>query len=534
MNKEIYLDAVLEQIPRLLGLLDRNIGSKTYGCFDRSYWHYHVADFPCSRSQEACLTLALLYSINNKKNIYYKNDLILEWIKASLQFWAKMQDKNGSFSEWYPNENSFVATAFSSYAISETLICLPQLKSQELTDALNKAAKWISKKSEKDVQNQQIGAILALYNVYLLTNNENYKKYSVKMINLLKDMQSDEGWFLEYKGADIGYLSLAVDYLAKFYKKSKNKDALQMAEKGISFTHNFIHPNLTFGGEYGSRNTEYLIPDGFEIVKTKEAESVSYFIRKSLLERRTIAPFSFDDRYLSYISYTYLQAFMDAKENVSSLKINYKTKYFEKSGLFIFNDNYFLVSNLNKGGSFKAFFKNKNIYDSGIILVSKKRYFSGYLQDCVKYCDVSSIKAEGFLNYLNDTKMSPLKIIISRVFQFTFGRFDLFGRLIKNILRRLLITGNKKSSIKYKREIFFKPNLKIVDTIYDAPVSKIILGVKSSYTPVPSSKYFQKAELDNIPLAVDITKKTNVRITREFDSNGSLKYIVEYIDKKTL
>ena len=529
MGKEVYLDIVLDQAPRLLGLLDRNIGSRTYGCFDRAYWHYHVTDFSCARSQEACLTLALLYSIKNKNNPYYKNNLILEWIKASLEFWANMQNKNGSFNEWYPYENSFVASAFSSYAVSETLLILPELKSEKLTKALEKSAEWLSKKTEDKVQNQQTGAMLALYNIFLLTKNEKYKNYSLEMLNKLKKMQNSEGWFTEYGGADIGYLSLAADYLAKFYNKSKNEDALEISKKAISFIHNFIHPNLTFGGEYGSRNTEYLIPDGFELIKTKEADSVAYYLREALAKKTTIAPFSFDDRYLAYISYTYLQAYLDAKDKVLPMKLNFKTKYFNNSGLFIFNNNYFLVSNLNKGNSFKAFYKNKAIYDSGIILEAKNKYFSGYLSDAIKFCGENSIKAEGWLNYINDMKMSPLKLILSRMFQATIGRPDILSNFVKDKLRSILISKAKKSNIKYSREIIFDPNLKIIDIIYNAPISKLTVGTKASYNPIPSSKYFQKAELDSIPIKLNINKKGNIQIIRDFDANGKFNCKISYI-----
>ena len=65
MNKNDYLLSVIEQIPRLIGLLNRNPLSVNYGCFDRDYWQYKIVDFPCCRKQEAVLTLALLYTFDN-------------------------------------------------------------------------------------------------------------------------------------------------------------------------------------------------------------------------------------------------------------------------------------------------------------------------------------------------------------------------------------------------------------------------------------------------------------------------------------
>ena len=36
--RNIYVKKALSQIPRLLGNLDRNPYSSTYGCFHRDYW----------------------------------------------------------------------------------------------------------------------------------------------------------------------------------------------------------------------------------------------------------------------------------------------------------------------------------------------------------------------------------------------------------------------------------------------------------------------------------------------------------------
>lgn len=122
----IYLKKLLPEIPRLLGLLDKNFQSPTFGCFDRNFWHYNITDFACARFQEAVLTLALLYNLNDPENIYFQDNKILSFIKGGIDFWCKIQKNDGSFEEWYPNEHSFVATAFSTYAISETLIILKE------------------------------------------------------------------------------------------------------------------------------------------------------------------------------------------------------------------------------------------------------------------------------------------------------------------------------------------------------------------------------------------------------------------------
>src|SRR3989344_3907827 len=375
----IYLKEINEQIPRLLGLLDRNQLSCTYGCFDRQYWHYRTSDFACARSQEAVLTLALLY--NNKETKYYQSQLLLEWINAALNFWVKIQNKNGSFSEWYPKENSFVATSFSTYAISETLLLLKDKvrNKNRILKALKRSCNWLMNKKEITVQNQESGSILALFNVYLLTENLEYKDSSRRKLFSLMQKQTKEGWFYEYGGPDIGYLSLTVDYLAKYYQKSKDELAFKMASRAVDFISYFIHPNLTFGGEYASRNTEYLIPHGFEILssRNKKAAAISNAIKESLKNKSSISPQVLDDRYLTYIGYTWLQASQDAKNIPAKLNLE-SFMHFKQAGILVVNtSNYHIILNTKKKGSFKLFFKNSNkvAYDSGLQIQSGKNKF---------------------------------------------------------------------------------------------------------------------------------------------------------------
>ena len=105
----------------------------------------------------------------------------------------------------------------------------------------------------------------------------------------------------------IGYPSLCVDYLSKYYKKTSDKNLLNTLTKSIIFLGYFIHPNETFGGEYGSRKEE--IPT---------AKTISRFIRNALHHKSAISLSSMDDMYLLYIAYTYLQAYLDTHDHIST------------------------------------------------------------------------------------------------------------------------------------------------------------------------------------------------------------------------
>ena len=76
------------------------------------------------------------------------------------------------------------------------------------------------------MQNQEAGAAIALYNVYLLTDEIKYRASSEDKISFIRDHQTEEGWFYEYGGADIGYLSVLIDYLRKYYQKSEDEEII--------------------------------------------------------------------------------------------------------------------------------------------------------------------------------------------------------------------------------------------------------------------------------------------------------------------
>lgn len=531
----IYLESIMKEIPRILGLVDKNPNSPTFGCFDRQFWHYNVVDFPCARLQEAVLTLAILYQNELPDNIYYKNPIILSLIDGALRFWTNMQDKDGSFSEWYPNEHSFVATAFTTYAISEALLILGNIPSyKEILTALKRAGNWLLNYTDFTACNQVAGAISALFNLYLLTNEERYRDGAVEKLKQLKEKQDSEGWFPEYGGPDIGYLSLAIDYLCKYYEKSKDMTAKEMIDKALDFLVYFVHPNGTFGGEYGSRNTKYIIPSGIEYASSwnRSARVIASSLRESIRDMKTVGPFNLDDRYLSYIGYTYLQAHMNMNcgDLESPLFREDFVKFFPNSGILIVSKgNFYLISNLKKGGAFRLFNKEigSSISDSGIIVeIVDKVYTSGWLNDKSNISfDGQKAMVETNMLKLSYKVMSSKELIFSRLFQLIFGRFTTLSLKVKDILRRLLITYKTESNIKVTRVISISSNEVIIEdeVISDRNIKRAIVGVENPYIYIPSSRYFEPQDLGNYPKVI-YPDRNRVKMVRRYDAKGKEEF----------
>lgn len=513
ISRDVYLNPILSNAPRLLGLLNRNVSSSSYGSFDREYWHYNTVDFSCARKQEAVLTLTLLYLIKHDKNIYYQNSEILDYIRAALMCWTRIQNANGSFNEWYPNENSFVVTSFSTYAVSESLLLirdkLPDTVSHIVIEALVKSGDWLINRNETRVMNQQTGAVIALHNVYLLTGKNRYLDSSMDKISLLKQRQSDEGWFLEYGGPDIGYLSLAIDYLSKYYIKTGDDMVKGIIDRALGFIRYFIHPDLIAGGEYTSRNTEYLIPHGFEIFSKSndDAQFIASVVRKALVKPNSF-PHLFDDRYLTYVGYTWLQAYLDANPELNEtvdekihahFDVPFK-RHFKDAGLVIMNDEHkHLVVNMKKGGSFRLTDKKygRSYSDSGILVNADNKWFtSGWLSDVQGNSGDASITVSGNMWKVPDKTMTPFSNILLRLFQMTFGRSSFISLWVKERLRDVLITKTKHSSMIYNRSIRFSKEpgelLKLRDSVQaeKTSISSFCVFANDTHLYVPSSRYY--------------------------------------------
>jgi hypothetical protein len=520
--KQSYSDVVIPFIPRLLSLIDRNENSPTYGCADRSFWLYKIIAFPCARFQESALTLALVHNKKFPNNIYYKSKKIRDLTKGTALFWSEIQKSNGSFDEAYPNENSFVATAFSCYAISEVYKLFEDeftdTEKEQLINGLKKAANWLLRNDNLLVINQEAGACAALFNVYLVTNDEKYEKGADCKLEKVFENQSEEGWFYEYGGPDFGYLSLAIDYLAKYFRISNDKRVLEPLNRAVSFFSYFIHPNGTVGGEYGSRNTEYILPHGFEILAEEipMARSIADKFIESLSKNDVIAPHLIDDRYFQYHQYSFLQAYEDftpRSENKIPLPFERQFKmFFPHSKLYVSRlPQYYIVINANKAGVIKVYTVNaqpKCIFDdSGFFLIcSNGKRLANQRLDPSFIVDYSSenecIGISGQFHEEKYSKPSTLSMLLLRTVLLTIGRSERISRLIKNKIREELILTKVLFPLEFEKKVFVKDDQILIEDILkmtsNVEIHDLKIGSKVSTIHVSSSKYFQKQELDII------------------------------------
>jgi hypothetical protein len=381
---QIYGRAVLAHLPRLLGQIDRNPHSPTYGSCCRNFWHYRIEDISNSQLQEVVLTLALAYHIEADWNPYTGSPQLLRWTEAILHYWTTLQRHSGSFDEVYRGQDSYAATAFTSYCASEATLLLRDVLDSKLvaavTASLERAGHWLAGSEEQLACNQISGAIAALLNTSRLSGNADHEHAARRLLERLGRLQTAEGWFNEYGGADIGYSSLTLDYLVKIHAATGWDDAGEMAERLLKFLAWFVHRDGTGGGVHGSRNTEYIIPHGIELLAARHhplACSLSNLLLTGIANHPERAVVNrLDDRYLCYLGGFFMQAAAAARVRTSTaIELPCTTnhsQYFPAAGLWSYsNASYHLVASTAKGGALRCDFHDGASFQDGGLFVTR-------------------------------------------------------------------------------------------------------------------------------------------------------------------
>ena len=193
-----YSKVILEQAPRILSLMDRELLSPTIGCGDRTYWAWKFVDFPGARFQESLCVLSFLYSTKLANNAYFHNPRLLEWISQGLRFWSSIQHRDGSFDEAYPFERSLAATAFTSFYVAEALAFVEDDLADEIKatarQTIFRSGEWLTKNDESHgfLTNHLAAAAAALFHISRITGDKTFERRSQYFIERILEHQSNE------------------------------------------------------------------------------------------------------------------------------------------------------------------------------------------------------------------------------------------------------------------------------------------------------------------------------------------------------
>ncbi len=507
IDKNCYIDNITYEVSRVLSLLDKNKLSKTYGCFDRNYWHYKIKDFPSGMSQEFTLILALVYDTEYKNNRFYKNQKIKEYVISGIQSAIDFTHSDGCTDDYYPYERALGATVFSLYALTESYLLL-NISNTDFLDFFKLRADWIINNEESGkLTNHHVIAALSLFNTYLITGDIKYKHAFEDKLKYVFNWQTKEGWYWEYEGCDPGYLTVSIDFLAQIYKKTNNKQVLQSLEKAIDFFYKIQYPDGSSGGESGSRNTLVFHPAGFEIMSIYNEKALK--IANSYLDalQGEILANIADDYIIGHGLISRLNAFKNSdSRDYTRLNDNHKINtsiYYELASLYIYSyKDTWAIFNLEKGGTSKIYKNTKLIQsDSGVIFENEDGKFVSSILD-----KSTNIKIKGDKIFLTKNFMkykqhyaTQFIFLLFRGFLFLFGRFKFSSIFLRKYFQRKMITGKNRTSYIYKKEIqFSKEKIKINHSVENTiSIGKIYLSSDLVPMYVAVSECFEQSSLNN-------------------------------------
>ncbi|MEQ1690825.1 MAG: hypothetical protein ABMA00_06035, partial [Gemmatimonas sp.] len=297
-----YWSLVLEATPRLLGTMDRESLSPTWGSFDRDHWAWKFRDFPITMLQTGVLPLAWLWSTPLPGNAWSGNGQLLKWIIGAVQVVLDRQHRHGGFDTVAPNAQDHGVTLAQCYLLATTARLLgddcPAPLAARLSDALQRGTNF-AVRSEEDyafISNHHALFALAWLRVGTYLGDASLCTRADDAIATIIEKQSPDGWYAEYGGPDPGYESLGLHYLAQFERERPSAMLSQSIDRSLEFLAHCVQPDGGLGGGFGSRHTIQWFPAAFELLAGRSvvASSIAEFMRSRLGEGQVVTPRTVD------------------------------------------------------------------------------------------------------------------------------------------------------------------------------------------------------------------------------------------------
>lgn len=264
--REKYAEQAQQVIPLILWMVDKGEFSSTYGCFDFQYWDKKAVARPRMSFQELSLPLAMAYKYPLPGGAYFQRSYLRRLIVASLRFAmsAAAQRKFSDESPWF--ESAFGARAFAAYAMAETYLELG-LEDEALSRFLADQGRDLLRRrgTERRVSYQALAA-LALYTIYLVTDQERLRVASQELRDAVLASQGRGGGFQSSGQVDPQAHCSIVDHLAKLWQRTQDPTLFQALGEAVRYAARFKHPLGTRGPIYGARETFHFYLHGFELL----------------------------------------------------------------------------------------------------------------------------------------------------------------------------------------------------------------------------------------------------------------------------
>lgn len=479
-----YLTLVHSTLPRLLASFDSDPLSPTCGLGDRRYWAWKTQDFPNATPQGAVHGLARLVAAGLLPE-GISSVAIVRRIDAAIRATGRITARDGSLVEAFPNEKSFCVTALIAFDILVAADTLRPRVGDAMADAWRAvAAPMIDFICGNDETHAVISNHLATAVAALMrwdgTPGSAAAKRAQTLLAIILDNQSDEGWFSEYGGFDPGYETLGLTYLADTHLRNPDLGLAEPLTRSLRFLAYFAHPNGSFGGGYGRRNTRFCVPGGIEALAplVPEAGMLAHFLRRSVAGNRVVTVAALDEPNLA----PHFNACCWAAESLATHSAGGGQAarqlpceapepgrfVFPKAGLIVDRTpTRYTVVSVAKGGYIARFPMSGGpaTINSGVAgRIDGTLYSSQAFQDAPHWSlDGNRLVIEAPFIAVISERPTVMQFIALRLLALTIFRLRPLTEFLKRYLVRRLITGQLKAGVSNARTIVLDDAVDVTD-----------------------------------------------------------------------
>lgn len=505
---------------------NRDPGSPSYGSFDRMYWGWKYKDFSDATLQYA-VRLAVAYAA-----YVGKTGTLPELLNGFAVYCSKIQHQDGSFDQCYPNERSPGVL----YDFLSTLVFVrtsPLLDSEDakrnLDVVMQRGVAFLLRTDETHghVANHTAQYAFELLNYAAYSGDDAAKRRGDEYLErTLSWLDPEEGWFLEYEGADTGYQTRTLRYLAKIALLSHSEALWKVIAKAAGFVERTLAPDGSVHPMLGCRSTALLYPSAFELLAARDPafDRLAARVRAGWEERRVPLPTDLD----------FVNAIRLGEDALDAASVSRTHKLLEPEALI---DGMTVLPNagliINRCGNQVTYVSTSL---GGTIAIYRKLVDgkweiayedSGYLVESIDTSRrwLTRVPGSGtyemrdgnqlvvrasFYRSLHD-EMSPPRMIVLRLLNLTLLRFQPLADLFRKLVVRRLMLGRETGPWSFERRISFeKDAVRIHDVIGGAAASKARLYRCRRITGVhmASSRYFQDQELETptLPWRIEVAE----------------------------
>lgn len=437
-------------------------------------------------AQEFVLPLALAWARPPGPHAPLAGDPALRaWVMAGLTFAARAVRRDGGGDDFFPGESALGACAFALYAGLRAADVI-ELKDAEIEAYFRRRGTFVARRIESGrLSNHE--ALVAACCLLLAerTGDALFKDAFAMRLDRLLSWQSEEGWFPEYDGCDLGYLTLTLGLMAEIAAIRPDPRIDAAIDAALPLIDAFLQPDGVLGGELNIRNTYNYFPHALEWIGARNPLALAINDRFIAALAAGMAAAPSDDQIIGHHLWSQLLAARDFQPVRPPPAPPPADVYLPQAGLMaVRRGAAALYAAPGKGGVARLFRDGELVAVFGqIALIDAAGRDASAAQpaSAVHAADhAGGFVTEGRFGWSKRALNSPLRMIALRVLGLTIGRVA--PDLLRCLLQALLITGVKPARAQFRRVVRWiaEDRLEVVDEWRIAAPARFERGVLSA------------------------------------------------------